>query len=381
MNGAAAVSARLDGFRVGVTSDRRSDELIAALARRGAECVHAPTIRMANEDDLAQIEAETGAIVDAAPHVLLATTSYGIRRWFDVADEAGLGGPLVERLGRAEILVRGPKARGAIRAAGLDDEGMGEVETTEALVDYAIERGVDGRTVAVQLHGATDERQLARLRAAGATVLTVSPYVWHEHEDRPRVDRLIELIIAGGVDAVTFTSAPAAEALFRAAAQVGAETDLRSAFRGVPGLGGVAAVAVGPVTAEPIIERGVVPIVPQRFRMGAMIKSLCDELIDEHVVGIDTVAGQLTLRGRTMVHGGEATSLSPTSLALIRALIAARGALVTRVDLGRAASVSGEGVSIDMAMSRLRAALPSDVVQTIVKRGYRLRLAEAVAAR
>src|SRR3712207_7476266 len=35
-----------------------------------------------------------------------------------------------------------------------------------------------GKTVAVQLHGYTDVRQLERLRMSGATVLTVTPYRW-----------------------------------------------------------------------------------------------------------------------------------------------------------------------------------------------------------
>lgn len=38
---------QLEGFRIGVTSDRRSEDLIAALQRRGAEVLHAPAILLA----------------------------------------------------------------------------------------------------------------------------------------------------------------------------------------------------------------------------------------------------------------------------------------------------------------------------------------------
>ena len=67
---------QLVGFRVGVTSDRRSEDLIAAFERRGAEVVHAPTIRMTGASDDATVVAETHAIVAARPDYLLATTSY-----------------------------------------------------------------------------------------------------------------------------------------------------------------------------------------------------------------------------------------------------------------------------------------------------------------
>ena len=39
---------QLDGFRIGVTSDRRSEDLIDALKRRGATVQHAPTLKMAD---------------------------------------------------------------------------------------------------------------------------------------------------------------------------------------------------------------------------------------------------------------------------------------------------------------------------------------------
>ena len=37
----------LSGFRIGVTSDRRSDELSSAVERRGADVMHAPALRIA----------------------------------------------------------------------------------------------------------------------------------------------------------------------------------------------------------------------------------------------------------------------------------------------------------------------------------------------
>ena len=55
---------------------------------------------------------------------------------------------------------------------------MSAEETTASLVDQVMAEGVAGRTVAVQLHGFVDEEQLARLRAAGASVVTVAPYRW-----------------------------------------------------------------------------------------------------------------------------------------------------------------------------------------------------------
>ena len=104
---------QLIGFRIGVTSDRRSGDLIAALERRGAEVMHAPTLRIVPAQEDSRLIDDTKAVINARPDVLLATTAYGMRGWFEAADAAGLGPTLVEVLSHSRILVRGPKARGA----------------------------------------------------------------------------------------------------------------------------------------------------------------------------------------------------------------------------------------------------------------------------
>jgi uroporphyrinogen-III synthase len=359
---------QLTGFRVGVTSDRRSEDLIAAFERRGAEVVHAPTIRMTGASDDAAVVAETHAIVAARPDYLLATTSYGMRRWIEAADAAGLGDDLVEVLGDARILVRGPKARGAVRAAGLDDQGMSERETTTSLVDLVLRHDVRGTTIAIQLHGFTDPAQLERLRAAGARVLAVAPYRWTAHEDAGRVGRLIELICSGGVDAVTFTSAPAVEALFLVADALQRLEEVQAAFRGA-----VTAAAVGPVTAAPLVEAGILPIVPDRFRMGALIRLVCEHLETAGILRLETEYGPVELRGRLATVAGRRVALSPVGRALFSALMRADGGTVSREEL---ADVTPEGLddhAVDVAISRLRQALPeSRVVATVIKRGYRI---------
>jgi hypothetical protein len=53
--------------------------------------------------------AETRRLIAARPDVVLVTTGYGMRRWFEVADAAGLGADLTAVLQAARIFARGPK--------------------------------------------------------------------------------------------------------------------------------------------------------------------------------------------------------------------------------------------------------------------------------
>ena len=357
---------QLDGFRIGVTSDRRSEDLIAAFERRGAEVLHAPAIRIAAVDDDAELTRDTAAIIAARPDLLLATTSYGVRRWLEVADAAGLGADLTDVLEHARILVRGPKARGAVRAAGLEDVGMSVDETTASLVDQVLADGVAGLTVAVQLHGFPDIGQLDRLRAAGARVLTAAPYRWNLPEDSTRVLRLVDAICTGSVDAVTFTSAPAVDALLATAEQAGKLGDVLDAFTDT-----VVAAAVGPVTAAPLEAAGIRPIAPQRFRMGALIRLVCEHLETTAIRRVTTQHGAIELRGRLVIVDGRSAALSPTSLALFRLLLAEPSRVVSRSELATALPDDPDDHAVDMAISRLRRALPMpDLITTVIKRGY-----------
>ena len=272
----AASAEVLRGFRIGGKYDRRSADLIA-LEARGARVMHAPALMIAPNDQDGSLIIETRELIMAGPEVVLVTTGYGMRRWLEVADTAGLGAELTAALENARIFARGPKAHGAVRAAGLLDAQPTTLDTTASLVDAVIDAGLTDRRVAIQLHGYTDEVQLARLREASASVLTVTPYRWIRPTAQDRLPKLISAACRHQLDAVTFTSAPAAEATLETAAGMGALPDFVRALSGR-----VTAAAVGPVTAGPLREAGIAPVIPERYRLGALIRLVSDQLTSAH---------------------------------------------------------------------------------------------------
>ncbi len=358
---------QLEGFRIGVTSERRAADLIDALERRGAQVLHAPTLRMKPASNDERVIADTQAIIAACPDLVLVTTAFGVRRWLEVADAAGLGERLLTTLAAARILVRGPKARGGIRAAGLDDAGMSEEETTGSLVAKVLAENDAPLTVAVQAHGYLQDVVLAPLRGAGHRVVTVSPYRWDSlDKGDERIPRLVDAVCADQVDCVTFTSAPAADALFAAAEGLGVLDALLAGFRR-----GVVAASVGPVTSAALTAAGVQPIQPERFRMGALIRLVCEQLPTLRAVRTPTSHGELLIRGTLVELDERRIPLTPAPLALLRTLASAGGAVVTREQLRRAVGSSDEH-ALEMALSRLRRTLGVPVISTVVKRGYRL---------
>lgn len=359
--------AALSGFRIGVTSDRRSKDLISALERRGAQVLHAPALKIAPHDQDTALVAETRALIQARPEVVLITTGYGMRRWFEVADAVGLGAQLTEVLDETRIFARGPKAVGAIRAAGLEEETASASDTTASLVDAVADAGLTGRRIAIQLHGYTDEVQLRRLRDLSAQVLTVTPYRWVPSTVPDQLTRLIEATGSRQLDAVTFTSAPGAEATLAVARELGRWDEFVSALRG-----DVLAAAVGPVTAGPLRDAGATVVAPDRHRLGALIRLVSEELAENRVRRLRCGSSELELRGGAVLVDGRLVTLGPNAAALLRALVDTEG-VARRADLQRCLPDATDEHALDVAISRLRRSLGvPGLVQTVVKRGYRL---------
>ena len=143
----------LAGFVIGITAARRADELGALLVRKGASVRYGPAIRIVPLVDDTELHAATTRLLGERIDAVVATTGIGFRGWIEAAEGWGLGDALLERLSHASMLARGPKATGAIRAAGLSESYSPASESNAELLQHLLSSGVDGQRIAVQLHG------------------------------------------------------------------------------------------------------------------------------------------------------------------------------------------------------------------------------------
>jgi uroporphyrinogen-III synthase len=354
----------LAGFTVAVTADRRRDELATLLERRGARVVVAPALRIMPLPDDLELRAATASCVDTPLDVVVATTGIGLRGWLEAAEGWGLAEPLRSRLAASHLVARGPKAKGAARAAGLQEDWAPASESSDEVLDYLLARGVAGKRIAVQLHGEPQPDFCAALRSAGADVLEVPVYRWGPPTDPAPLRRLVDLINGRLVDAVTFTSAPAVTSLLDAGGP-----DLLERLRT-----DVTPACVGQVTAAPLVSRGVPVVAPDRARLGALVRALVEEL-PRRAPTLGVAGTTVTLRGHAAVVNGTLKPLAPGPMAILKALAEAKGKVLSRAALLRVLPRGADEHAVEMAVARLRAALGGPTyVQTVVKRGYRLAL-------
>lgn len=363
----------LAGCVVLVTSDRRSGDLRAALERRGARVVHTPALTIVPHTADAELVDQTRLLLAAPPDVVVVTTAIGFRGWIEAADAAGVGEQLRAVLERARIIARGPKARGAIRAADFETDWVAGSETSAEIRDVLLTEGVAGQRIAVQHHGAGADELDVDLAAAGADVSSLVVYRWGPPPDPDSVGCGVEQAAVGDIDVIVFTSAPAAAAWVDAAEAAGALPSIV----GRSSTGRLVVAAVGEVTARPLRTAGITPLLPERSRLGSLVRAVVGHYEGMTATAVETVAGPLQLRSSTALLGDRVLALSPTGLAVLHLLMEAKGDVVGRAEvLGVLPGESRDGHAAEVAVGRLREALGDRrVVQTVVKRGYRLALA------
>ncbi|UDY23797.1 uroporphyrinogen-III synthase [Nocardioides sp. Kera G14] len=366
----------LEGFRIGVTAARKAEEQVALLERRGASVVCAPALSMdPNRVDDAALRESTEEVLGQRVDMLLVTTGIGMKAWFAKAEEWGLAERLTAHLNEAEILARGPKSVGALRRFGLRELWAPSSESFDDVLEHLRGRDLTGKRIVVQEHGQSLSMVAHALRRQGAEVVSVVVYRVEPAADPGPMFGLVELIAGRELDAVTFTSAPAIAALMQVAGSMGLRDEVVAAFQA-----DVVASCVGPVAAAAFDLWGVPTIwPPDRYRLVAMVNQLEAELPSRRAgLSIELLGGhQLLLHGEEVLLDGAEVKLSAAPLAVLNALVANPGNVVSRPALLAMlpSGTAGSEHAVEMAVARLRSALGTRAIQTVVKRGYRLAVA------
>lgn len=266
----APLPAVMAGRTVLITADRRSDDLADAFARRGATIRHAAAMSIVEHADDERLLDDTRALLDDPPDTLVVTTGAGFRGWLEAAEVAGIGEALLTMLAGVRVVARGPKAKGALIAHGLTPDWVAASETAAEIIEHLLDRGVSGTRVAVQHHGNGSDGIDDALTGAGAAVVPFVVYRWGPAPDPQAVTDSVHEVADGGIDTVVFTSAPAVSAWLAVADAAGVTDRIVTRSRS----GEVLFATVGPVTAAPLEAKGVAPLVPERSRMGALVRAV-----------------------------------------------------------------------------------------------------------
>ena len=270
-----AVSAQhcLDGRRVWVTAERRSEHQRRYLERRGAAVDSVSVLETVDETTPMDIATLADSLCADPPGYVIAQTGQGIDWWLGNLDESRRCAVL-KALGGATLWTRGPKASSRCRGFGLEVDWQAPNDRATELAERARAHIPSGARVALQLVGSTNDVVVEALNEIGADVTMLRVYRYTIPADRAPIEHLVQSTINGEVDAITFTASPAILHLQQVAQDMGVVDELRAAFAGP-----CKVVVVGPVCAATTQDVGwPEPIEPDTARLVPMLDVLTETL-------------------------------------------------------------------------------------------------------
>jgi uroporphyrinogen-III synthase len=259
MNGTGGPTRPLAGVRVALPETRELDRMATILENEGAVPVRCPLVAILDTPDTAPVDAWLGELAQSGFDDLIFLTGEGLRRLLARAERIGRRDEVLTAIARARKITRGPKPARALHEVGLSTDLPAAVPTSQGVMEMLATEDLGGHRIGLQLYGSQPNEPLVRfLQGAGATVRTVSPYIYAPASDTQRVADLIAELADGKIDVIAFTSAAQVDRLWDVAQERALEPTLRQGLK----RGKVA--AIGPVVRETLEDRGVrIDIIPE----------------------------------------------------------------------------------------------------------------------
>ena len=256
---------------VAILETRTGEHLAELVSRRGYAPLRAPALEEVPDVDPGRLALQIEEWSARPFSVAIFQTGVGTRALLAAAAE--FDARLMHLLDEAVVVVRGPKPAGELSSRGVRiDVKAASPFTTDTILDSIAGLELRGRRVLVQRYGESNRRLRDALEARGALVEEIATYRWELPRDLNPLERLIESLAAGAVDAVLFTSAVQVRNLQSVAART-QRGDLAKL------LGSALVGSIGPVCSAALRDHGVRPgFEASPPKLGPLLQSLAAAL-------------------------------------------------------------------------------------------------------
>ena len=198
---------RLNGYRILILETREEAQFSRLLAEQGADVLQCPMFAINDAPDAAPIEAWIRRCIEKPFDDLVLMTGEGLRRLMKVVRRLDVEKDFVAALAKARKFTRGPKPGRALREIGLEPQQTTEKPTSEGIAEMLSRIDLKGHRLGLQLYPDKDHAALiGAIKAQGAEVDTVLPYVYDAKAADTNIVTAIEEMAGGRIDAIALTS-------------------------------------------------------------------------------------------------------------------------------------------------------------------------------
>lgn len=281
----------LRGITVAVTSSRRASELADIVRKFGGIPYIAPTIGIKNNS---QLNSECNHFIETISnermHFFIFMTGVGVFNLFQNLQKLHKLNTVIEKLRDTIVIARSNKPKMELRKFGIKTNFVPTINTIDGILNLLKRYDIKNKNIGILWHGDSSISFKKKLASLGANVFDFTSYSYsagleqtnatmlkemgydYVAPNEEKIKILIEDIMKGTVDSITFTSPPAVKEFFEFAKRNNKINSLKEMLNS-----NVLVVSVGPSTSKMLARFHVLSdIIPTTYRMGPMIKELAD---------------------------------------------------------------------------------------------------------
>jgi uroporphyrinogen-III synthase len=197
---------------------------------------------------------------------------------------------VIEKLRDTVVIARSNKPAMELRKFGIRTNLVPDINTIEGILNLLGNFDIKNKNIGILWHGDYSHSFREKLESLGSKVFEFSSYTYstslgktnaamlkemgydYVPPSEEKIGRLIEDIMAGTIDTITFTSPPAVKEFFEFAKRNNHIHALKERLNH-----NLLVVSIGPSTSKMLATFHVlVDVMPATYRMGSMVKELAD---------------------------------------------------------------------------------------------------------
>jgi len=253
--------ATLKGKTIAVTRPRgQAEEAAKLIEKRGGKPYLMPAIEIKGPRDLKPIKKFVDELQKGEVDYVVFMSVNGVRYLLSASESLSRLNKTLDGLRKTVIIAVGPRTAQELEAHQLRVNLVPSKYTSEGILQALRKLGVSGKTIRIPRTSSATPALKERLLERGALVQEVYVYETALPADQNLKEKFFQELTAEKIDAIIFGSASCVKNLFQMLSNHASPEKLRDLMNSK-----VTVVAIGPVTAGALVEKGVkVDVMPER---------------------------------------------------------------------------------------------------------------------
>jgi len=260
----------LKGKTVAITRAlHQAQETAALIEQMGGNPYLIPTLEFKMSNNLSQIKDLVKELQEGKVDYMVFMSVNALKYLFEAAESLDLKNMLSEGLEKTRIVAVGPRTAKELENRQIHVEIIPEKYSSEGIAQTLQKLGVLGKTIFIPRATGASPTLKKKLEEMGGKVREIYIYEQQTPKNANLVNKFIEDLAAGKIDAIVFGSSQSVRNMFQIFTEKIPPAKLREMLKRLT------IVAIGPATAKTINEMGLkVNVTPKRYTFKEALKAL-----------------------------------------------------------------------------------------------------------